>query len=107
MKKIRIPDFLKNKYVIAVLALIVWLTFFDQNNFIVQYGYRQDLNKLEAERNYYLTQIDQNKKELFELNSDSAHLEKFARENYFMKKDNEDIFVLVPDAKTAEEDFKE
>lgn len=107
MKKIRIPKFLKNKYVIAVLILLVWLTFFDQNNFIVQYGYRQDLNKLEAERNYYLTQIEQNKKELFELTSDSAHLEKFAREKYFMKKDNEDIFVLVPETKTAEEDFKE
>ena len=107
MKKIQIPDFLKNKYIIALVAFIVWLTFFDQNNFIVQYGYRQELNTLEAERNYYLTQIEQNKKELFELSSDSAHLEKFARENYFMKKDNEDIFVLVPETKVIEEDFKE
>lgn len=107
MKKIKIPGFLKNKYTLAILVFVVWLTFFDQNNFIVQYGYRNDLQKLESERNYYLTEIDKNKKELFELSSDSAHLEKFARENYYMKKDNEDIFVLVPDKKADEEDFKE
>lgn len=90
-----------------MLVFVVWLTFFDQNNFIVQYGYHSDLNKLESERNYYLTEIDKNKKELFELSSDSAHLEKFARENYYMKKENEDIFVLVPDKIAGQEDYKE
>ncbi len=107
MKKIKIPAVLKNKYVIAILVFLVWLTFFDKNNFIVQYGYHKDLEALEEERDYYLTEITKNQKELYELTSDSAQLEKFARENYFMKKDNEDIFVLVPEGKKDTEQYKE
>ena len=107
MKKINIHPVFKNKYIIALLVFLVWLTFFDKNNFIVQYGYHKDLKALEDERDYYLTEITKNQKELFELTSDSAHLEKFARENYYMKKDNEDIFVLVPEGPKAEEQYKE
>ncbi|MEO8147756.1 MAG: septum formation initiator family protein [Bacteroidia bacterium] len=107
MKKIKVPSVFKNKYVIALTIFLVWLTFFDQNNFIVQYGYHKDLKSLEGERDYYLSEITKNQKELFELTSDSAHLEKFARENYYMKKDNEDIFVLVPEGKKDAEQYKE
>jgi len=45
----RIPAFLKNKYLLSIIVLLVWLTFFDKNNFISQYEYQQELNKLEAE----------------------------------------------------------
>ncbi|HQV01812.1 MAG TPA: septum formation initiator family protein, partial [Bacteroidia bacterium] len=98
MKNFKIPSVLKNKYVIAVLVFLVWLTFFDQNSFLVQYSYQQDLNKLEKEHEYYKTQIDYNKAQLTQLETDTALLEKYAREKYYMKKKNEDIFVLVADS---------
>lgn len=107
MKKANIPTFLKNKYVIALIVFLSWLTFFDQNSFIVQYSYQQDLNKLKDEMHYYKTQIEKNKYQLAQLETDTALLEKYARETYYMKKQNEEIFVLVPQNNNTEETFME
>jgi cell division protein FtsB len=96
MKKFaKLLPWLKNKYVITVIAFIVWMTFFDRNDFISQYSYRKQLGKLQNDKNYYASEIDLNKKNTFELKSNSANLEKFAREKYLMKKDNEEIFLIV------------
>lgn len=95
-KKIHILiPYLKNKYVISTLVFIVWISFFDQNDFLSQYRYRQQLNELVAERDFYQQEIQKSKKALDELMSTPGNLEKFAREKYFMKKDNEDVFVIV------------
>ena len=56
----RIPAFLKNKYLLSIIVLLVWLTFFNKNNFISQYEYQQELNKLEAEKGYYQSEIENN-----------------------------------------------
>ena len=93
--KITIPPFLKNKYVIASIALLAWLIFFDGNDFFTQYSYRQKLNELEKEKEYYMVEIEKNRQELQSLVSSKKNLEKFAREKYLMKKDNEDIFVIL------------
>jgi hypothetical protein len=93
--KITIPPFLKNKYVIASIALLVWLIFFDGNDFFSQYSYRQKLNELEKEKEYYIVEIEKSHQELQSLISSKKNLEKFAREKYLMKKDNEDIFVIL------------
>jgi len=53
------------------------------------------LNKLEAQKEYYLKIIKENTEKIRELRTDKANLEKFAREEYLMKKNNEDIFVIV------------
>ncbi|MCD6066618.1 MAG: Septum formation initiator [Bacteroidetes bacterium] len=86
---------IKNKYVITVVALIVWLSFFDKNDFATQMDLSSKVKKLESERDYYIKAITDTKKEITELQTDSTNLEKFARENYLMKKDNEDVFVIV------------
>lgn len=103
MKKFynRIPSFLKNKYSISIIAFILWLSFFDKNDFITQYQYRQQLKSLKAEKQYFSESIETAKKELNELNSSASNREKFAREKYMMKKDDEDLFVFV-EAKTQE-----
>jgi cell division protein FtsB len=93
--KITIPPFLKNKYVIASIALMAWLIFFDGNDFFTQYSYRKKLNELEKEKEYYRVEIEKNRQELQSLVSSKKNLEKFAREKYLMKKDNEDIFVIL------------
>jgi cell division protein FtsB len=90
--------FLKNKYFITIVALTVWLLFFDRNNVFSQYERNNEVKKLEAEHEYYRSEIARNKKEGIELQSNPKLLEKFGREHYLMKKDNEDIYLLVEDS---------
>jgi cell division protein FtsB len=93
--KITIPPFLKNKYVLTSTALLAWLMFFDGNDFFTQYSYRQKLKELEKEKEYYTVEIEKNRQELQSLISSKKNLEKFAREKYLMKKDDEEIFVIL------------
>ncbi len=89
-----IPSWAKNKYVLTIIAFVIWVSFFDRNDLFSQYNYRKQLEKLEVDKQYYLTEIEKNKKDMQELMSDPDHLEKYAREHYLMKKDNEEIFLI-------------
>jgi len=94
-----IPEVLKpylyNRYMFTFLGFLVWLTFFDKHDFILQHSYTNKLNDLKHERDYYTEQIEKNKAEMQELFTNNRNLEKFAREKYYMKRDNEDVFVFV------------
>lgn len=83
---------------LVILALAVWLLFFDKNDLFSQWARRAEVKKLENDVQYYHDEIDRNKKEMEELQSNPMLLEKFAREHYLMHRDNEDIFILVPDS---------
>jgi len=91
----RLIDLFKNKFFIITIAFIVWMTFFDKNDLVSQYEYHQQVSKLKQERDYYKVETDKVSKDLDELTSNPQKLEKFAREKYLMKKDNEDVFVIV------------
>lgn len=93
----RIPAILKNKYLLVIVGLGVWLLFFDRNDIFSQIKRRNEVKKLEAERDYYSNEIKRNQQEIQELRSNPKELEKFAREHYLFKKDNEDIFIIVED----------
>ncbi len=71
------------------------MLFFDRNDLMSQYEYRQQLNKLEAEKEFDTTESEKAVKDLTELTTARAKLEKFAREKYLMKKENEDVFVII------------
>jgi cell division protein FtsB len=86
---------LKNKYFIALTFFISWLMFFDTNDFFTQYDMRQTLKGLRNDHQYYFDEIRKNKEAMHELKTNPENLEKFAREKYMMKKDNEDLFVVV------------
>lgn len=77
---------------------LVWLTFFDRNNFISQVKYGRILNKQRQQKEYYQKEISKDSSTLVEL-QDSTRLEKFAREKYLFKKDNEDIYLIVEEEK--------
>ena len=79
----------------SILLIVVWLVFFDKNDVFTQYELIQKCRKLNAEREYYLREITNNKTELEELKENAKTLETFAREKYLMKKENEDLFVFV------------
>lgn len=80
------------------MVITVWLLFFDRNDVFSQYDRHQEVLKLEAEANYYRNEIANNRKEGFELQSNLKLVEKFGREHYLMKKDNEEIYLLVGDS---------
>jgi len=91
----RLIDLFKNKFFIVTVAFIVWMLFFDKNDLISQYEYRKKVNTLKEERDFFTKETEKVSKDLDELNSNPKKLEKFAREKYLMKKDNEDVFVIV------------
>jgi len=91
----RLFDLLKNKYFLATIAFVVWMIAFDKNDLHSQYQYYDEVASLQKQRAYLLKQTEQVNKDLDELTSNKEKLEKFAREKYLMKKDNEDIFVVV------------
>lgn len=98
-------NILKNKYLIAGVAFLTWMLFFDRNDLMSQYEYRQQLNKLEAEKEFYTTESAKAVKDLTELTTDRSKLEKFAREKYLMKKDNEDVFVIIREEPKEKKSF--
>lgn len=91
----RIIELFRNKYFVCSLAFVVWMLFFDKNDMLSQYEYRSEVNKLEAEKEFYETETAHVKKDLTELTTNLNTAEKFAREKYYMKKDNEDVFVII------------
>jgi len=84
-----------NKFFLTLVALAVWLLFFDKNDVFSQYELIQKCKKLNKEKHYYLAEIENNKQYLNELRTNKKSLETFSREKYLMKKDNEDVFIVV------------
>ena len=91
----RLVDLFKNKFFLVTIAFVVWMIFFDKNDLFSQYQYHQEVNKLKVERDFYQKETAKVSQDLDELTSNPQKLEKFAREKYLMKKDNEDVFVIV------------
>ncbi len=85
-----------NKYVITLSIFIVWMVFFDENSMLNHREFNKEINKLKSEKKYYKTQIEQDK-ELINKLKNNEELEKFAREEYNMKKDNEEIYLIEYD----------
>lgn len=86
---------LKNRYVLVGLIFLIWMLFFDSNDLISQYKYKQKLNQLEESKMFYLQQIDEVKQDKEELFTNLEKLEKFAREKYKMKRDDEDLYIVL------------
>ncbi|HVV53862.1 MAG TPA: septum formation initiator family protein [Mucilaginibacter sp.] len=95
----RLLGLFRNKYFLVTLAFVVWMLFFDRNDILSQYQYHSQLSKLKQERDFYLKETAKVHHDLDELTTNKAELEKFAREKYLMKRDNEDVFVIMPDKK--------
>lgn len=91
----KLPKFTKNFYFISGAIFLSWMLFFDSNDIYSQMKLRQKLTNLESERSYYLEKIEQVKVDREALLNDKNLLEEFAREKYFMKKDGEDLFIIV------------
>lgn len=77
------------------MVFVVWVFFFDTNNFFSQRRLTKELNEVKVEKQFYIEEIEKDKEAKDELLNNSEYLEKFARENYLMKRENEDIFIVI------------
>jgi cell division protein FtsB len=91
-KKIR--SFFVNKYLIVFVVFAVFVTFYDEHNLIQRWQSYRKINQLEEDLKFYQEEIKATKQKMIELKSSKENLEKFAREQYFMKKEHEDIYII-------------
>jgi cell division protein DivIC len=91
----KIPHWLKNRFAVTGLCFFIWLLFFDRNDLVSQFKIRNELTKLEEEEKFFKKEIKKDQEKLMELQTNYQTLEKFAREKYLMKRDNEEIFIIV------------
>lgn len=89
-----IPSFLRNKYFISVAIFGIVIIFLDKNDFFTQLERKNELRELEQSKQHYTKEIASERKELEALKNNPATLEKYAREKYLMKRDNEEIFIV-------------
>ncbi|MBC8035548.1 MAG: septum formation initiator family protein [Chitinophagaceae bacterium] len=86
---------MKNKYILTLVCFFVWMVFFDDRDLITtHFRHPSELRQLEESRKYYTEQIRITREELDQLRSNSATIEKYAREKYHMKRENEDLFII-------------
>lgn len=93
----RTLSFLLNKYIITALVFIVLMLFFDQNDWFTQRARQRDLNKANEHIAFMKSEITDMKTQLQKLQTDPATLERYAREKYYEKRDNEDVYMIVRD----------
>jgi len=87
--------FINNRYFYTGLAFFVWIAFFDNDSLREQMKLSNKINRLEQQKYFYQSEIEKNKSALNALKYDTTRLEEYAREKYFMKKDNEDVYVVI------------
>ena len=89
-----IPSWLKNKYLITSVFFGVWMVFFDPKDVLSDLERRDKLNELQTSELHLKEQISDTRQELDLLKNNAQSIEKYAREKYLMKKDNEDLFIV-------------
>lgn len=85
---------LRNKYVLTIVVFLVWLTFFDRYNLVDMLNNASTIHEMKAEKEYYKVKITEDSTRIKELTTNNENLEKYAREQYLMKKADEKIFIV-------------
>ena len=82
-----------NIYVVILTVFVIWMLFFDENSYLTHREFNKEIDELETWIDYHKNKIDKDKKTIQKL-QDSLQLERYAREKYFMKKEDEDIYII-------------
>lgn len=86
-------SYFKNIFVIILIVFSIWMLFFDSNSLLIHNELNREIETLEDEKDYYRKEIKKDNKIINELKKEEG-LEKFAREEYYMKRENEDIYII-------------
>ncbi|GAA0872998.1 hypothetical protein GCM10009117_21450 [Gangjinia marincola] len=84
---------ISNKYILMLIIFGTWMFFLDSNNWFIHHELNSEIDDLNKNKLYYLNEISKDEKTLERL-EDSVGLERFAREEYYMKRENEDIYII-------------
>ena len=82
-----------NVYLVILTVFVVWMLFFDENSYLNHREFNKEIKELQTWNSYHKTKIAEDKETIRKL-QDSLELERFAREKYLMKKENEDIYII-------------
>ena len=93
LKSQQIFKFFTNIFVLILIPFLIWMLFFDENSYLVHRKFTKEINSLENTITFYESKISQDKATIKKL-QDSLQLERFAREKYLMKKENEEIYII-------------
>lgn len=92
-KKNRWLRIITNKYFIIIVLFAVWMLFFDSNSFLIHNELNQEIDGLKKNKEFYEAEIQKDRTFMEKLD-DKEEMERFAREAYYMKKENEDIYII-------------
>ncbi|WP_461588749.1 FtsB family cell division protein [Winogradskyella sp.] len=83
----------KNIYLLIFIVFVIWMLFIDAHSWIFHHELNKDIEDLEYQKQHYKNEIKKDKKAIKELSTDEG-VERTARETYYMKKPDEDIFII-------------
>ncbi|MFD1063497.1 septum formation initiator family protein [Winogradskyella litorisediminis] len=83
----------KNFFVLVTVGFVVWMLFFDTHSWLLHHDLNKDIEALENEKEYYRNEMEKDKKAIKILSTEEG-VEKVARETYYMKKPNEEIYII-------------
>ena len=83
----------KNPFILILTGFSIWMLFFDSNSWFIHNELNNDIEALEEEKEYYKNEIEKDQKEIKKLSNEDG-IEKYGREQYHMKKENEDIYLI-------------
>ena len=87
---------LRNKFFLTSLGFIIWMLFFDRNDIFTQLDRKRNLREIQVSKTFFAEQIAENRNLSNDLKFNVLSIEKYAREQYLMKRDNEDLFIIEP-----------
>jgi cell division protein DivIC len=93
---VKLPKYIKpfkNIYVLALIVFAIWMLFFDTHSYLLHRELNEEIEDLEKEKEYYNNEMAKDKKAIKELSTEQG-VEKMARETYYMKKADEEIFII-------------
>lgn len=95
LKKVLSP--FRNIFLLVTIIFIIWMLFFDANSWLMHKELNKEIDALNTKKEFYEREINKDEKEIKVLQTDDG-IEKYAREEYNMKKENEDIYIIETDS---------
>jgi len=95
-----------NTYLIVLVGFIIWMLFFDAHSLLFHKDLNKEIDELNYQKEHYKNEIEKDKKAIEALSTEEG-IEKAARENYYMKKPNEDIYIIEYEDSIPKQDSNE
>jgi len=90
----KLPATLRNKYLITFVVFLVWIFFIDKFDIITQIKMNKEFKQLKEQQEFYKSEVEKDSTIIYNLNNNPEEQERFARERFLMKKDNEDLYIV-------------